>query len=82
MVKETPRKQKRSPNPSLKITLKLTNIHNKIVNANKVEFDQKTKQFICKDIMVTSKYSGGAVGILPTKCRNLDIVVIHFNLNP
>lgn len=81
-MKETPRKQKRTPNPSLKITLKLTNTHKKIVNDNKEEIDQKTKQFICKDIMVTSKYSGGAVGILSMNCRNLDIVLFHFNLNP
>lgn len=40
-MKETPRKQKRTPNPSLKITLKLTNTHKMIANANKAEFDQK-----------------------------------------
>lgn len=74
-MKETPRKQKRTTNPSLKITLKLTNTYKMIVKANKAEFDQKTKQFICKDIMVTSKYSKGAVGILSMNCRNLDIVL-------
>lgn len=81
-MKETPRKQKRTPNPFLIITLKLTNTHKIIANDNKVEFDQKTKHFICKDIMVTSKYSKGAVGISSKNCRNLDIVLFHLNQNP